>query len=123
MEMKGMEMETPELESAFRKFRETGQEKLRLETALEYFEKETDPQRTGEYEAYLKRRIRPAMEQLIITEDVEKMELLHEKGMFGQKELEVFTDMAEREKKPASLVWLLQLKNRKYGFKQKNFQL
>ena len=123
METGGMEMETQELERVFRKFKETGQEKLRLETALEYFEKETDPQRAGEYEAYLKRRIRPAMEQLIIMEDVEKMELLHEKGMFGQKELEVFTDMAEKEKKPAALVWLLQLKNRKYGFKQKNFQL
>ena len=71
------------------------------------------------YGQYLKRRIRPAMEALIREENVGKMELLESFGWFGAEELENFICTARRERKLESLVWLMRLKDQKYGYKEK----
>ena len=95
-----------------------------------YMEEERDMryekfQTTGQtaYGQYLKRRIRPAMEALIWEENVGKMELLESFGWFGAEELENFICTARRERKLESLVWLMRLKDQKYGYKEKKFDL
>ncbi len=69
---------------------------------------------------YLKRRIRPAMEALIGKRTWEN-ELLESFGWFGAEELENFICTARRERKLESLVWLMRLKDQKYGYKEKKF--
>ena len=110
----------------FRKFSETGQEKVKLSMALEGFFKESivsGDEHRKEYGAYIRRRIRPAMECLIENEEVDRMQLLEELGWFGESELEGFLQIARARKKTASLVWLLQLKDEKYGYKDRDFCL
>ena len=57
---------------------------------------------------------------LIREENVGKMELLESFGWFGAEELENFICTARRERKLESLVWLMRLKDQKYGYKRKN---
>lgn len=109
----------------YRKFKETGQEKIRLEMALKGFfsQQEEDEQHICEYANYLKKRIRPAMENLIEAEETEKMEQLEALGWFGRKELESFLFTAEKRQKLSALVCLMQIKNRKYGYEDRDFSL
>ena len=109
----------------YRKFQTTGQERVRLACALEgFFSGENDQDgRKEAYSQYLKRRIRPAMEALIQEENVSKMELLEAQGWFGEEELESFICTARKERRLESLVWLMLLKNSKYGYKEKKFDL
>ena len=53
-----------------------------------------------------------------MEENVGKMELLESFGWFGAEELENFICTARRERKLESLVWLMRLKNQKYGYKR-----
>lgn len=139
-----------EKEAVYRKFRETKQERLRLEAALKGFfleENETETERrrktkrkTGtereveatqeieterrsEYGRYLKNRIRPAVEKLIGDNEIEKLQVLEEKGFFGERELEGFLKTAREQNRPAVLLWLLRLKNEKYGYRDRDFSL
>lgn len=99
---------------------------VKLNHALELYFDETAEKQSREYfeaEKYLKMRIRPAMEMLIQLEDTEKMEVLENNGWFGEKELESFIKTAQEKDKPRSLIWLLHLKNRKYGHRDKDFTL
>ena len=105
----------------YRKFQTTGQERIKLACALEGFFSEKAEKTV--YSQYLKRRIRPAMEELIREENVLKMEKLEAQGWFGQEELETFIMSARRERKLESLVWLMKLKDMKYGYKEKNFEI
>ena len=84
---------------------------------------ECEEEKKTAYGQYLKRRIRPAMEALIWEENVGKMELLESFGWFGAEELENFICTARRERKLESLVWLMRLKDQKYGYKEKKFDL
>ena len=97
-----------------------------LEQALGiYFGREPDRE-TKEFQdaqKYLKLRIRPAMEFLIEKEDTEGMEQLENCGWFSAKELESFIRCAREKAKLRSLVWLLHLKDRKYGYQKKDFSL
>ena len=112
-----------EKEEWYRKFQETGQEKKKLELALEGFFTETEEDRREAYGRYLRRRIRPAVEFLIRSEDVEKMEALEQQGWFGAKELEGFLNTARAEKSLSALAWLLRLKDEKYGYEDRDFSL
>ena len=84
---------------------------------------ECEEEKKTAYGQYLKRRIRPAMEALIMEENVGKMELLESFGWFGAEERENFICTARRERKLESLVWLMRLKDQKYGYKEKKFDL
>ncbi|WP_448782684.1 hypothetical protein [Blautia sp.] len=98
----------------------------KLKQALDiYFGGEPDRE-TKEFQdaqKYLKLRIRPAMEFLIEKEDTEGMEQLENCGWFSAKELESFIRCAREKAKLRSLVWLLYLKDRKYGYQKKDFSL
>lgn len=113
----------------YEKFRNTGQEKIKMACALEgFFQKKTplsDEERKihGEYENYLRRRIRPVMEYLILEEDLEKIEELEKYGWWGKTELEQFLNVALKQQKVESLVWLLNLKDCKYGYEDRDFTL
>lgn len=108
----------------YEKFKTTRQEPVRLAAALEgFFQRESDPVQQQECVRYLKRRIRPAMESLIAGEELEKMAVLEQQGWFGETELEGFLETARRLEKPASVMWLLHLKNEKYGYRDADFSL
>lgn len=115
----------PEEQELYRIFKETRQESLRLQAALRGFfsQKPADTAHQEAYGQYLKRRIRPAVEQLIEEEAVEKIQTLEELGYFSGMELEGFIRIARTKEKPASLMWLLQLKNEKYGYQDQDFSL
>lgn len=98
----------------------------KLEQALEiYFRDDTEKESEEFQEAqkYLKLRIRPAMELLIEKEDTERMEELEKCGWFSIKELESFIRHAQKNAKLRSMVWLLHLKDEKYGYPKKDFSL
>ena len=110
----GLYMEK-ERDMRYKKFQTTGQERI--------LTNECEEEKKTAYGQYLKRRIRPAMEALIWEENVGKMELLESFGWFGAEELENFICTASRERKLESLVWLMRLKDQKYGYKEKKFDL
>lgn len=114
-----------EEQELYRIFRETRQEVQRLKAALEGFFLMADAteEHKTEYGQYLKRRIRPAVEQLIEEEAVENIRELHRLGWFHERELEGFIKTARSREKPASLMYLLQLKNESYGYRDKDFSL
>lgn len=98
----------------------------KLELALEtYFQNASagESEEFREAQKYLKLRIRPAMELLIEKEDTERMEQLEKCGWFSGKELEVFIRYAQEKTKLRALVWLLHLKDEKYGYQKKDFSL
>lgn len=98
----------------------------KLRQILEVFfgnENEKEPQTSEEAERYVKMRIRSVMEILIEEEDTQKMEILEKRGWIGERELESYIRTAREEEKPAALMWLLHLKNRKYGYHQEKFDL
>ena len=98
----------------------------KLEQALEiYFQNipAGESEEFREAQKYLKLRIRPAMEFLIEKEDTDRMEQLEKCGWFSIKELETFIRCAQEKTRLRSLVWLLHLKNEKYGYQRKDFSL
>ena len=102
----------------YRKFGSTKQEPLRLAVALRgyFLEEGVEEEERAHYGAYLKKRIRPAVERLILEDDWEKIGKLYENEWFGEQELEVFLKLAEEWRRPAALMGLLHLKKEKYGF-------
>ena len=106
----------------YEKFRTTKQERIRLACAMEAFFQENESSTEKEledYRLYLKKRIRPAMEILIKSEDTIKMEKLEKQGWFGRQELEQFIFLAREQQNLESLVWLMRLKDRKYGYEER----
>lgn len=98
----------------------------KLMQALEIFLQDMPDKDSKEFqdaEKYLRLRIRPAMELLIENEDTEKMEQLEKYGWFSVKELDGFIKCAQEKEKLRPLVWLLYLKDRKYGYQEKDFSL
>ena len=77
----------------------------------------------ADYGNYLKRRIRPAMENLLLEENIPKMEILEQQGWFGRKELDSFIQIAREQGRLESLVWLMLLKDQKYGYDEPDFTL
>lgn len=98
----------------------------KLEQALEiYFQNipTGESEEFREAQKYLKLRIRSAMELLIEKEDTERMEQLEKCGWFSENELMVFIRYAQEKTKLRALVWLLHLKDKKYGYPKKDFSL
>ena len=98
----------------------------KLEQVLDvYFQDEPDKgsKEFQEAQKYLKLRIRSAMELLIEKEDTERMEQLEKCGWFSENELMVFIRYAQEKTKLRALVWLLHLKDKKYGYQKRDFSL
>lgn len=79
-------------ELLYQRFLNTAQETVRLTAALEGFFLEADIEESQRdaYAAYLKRRIRPAMERLIRENALEKMDVLEQRGWVGAQEMDAF---------------------------------
>ena len=96
-------IDDPEQEAAkvWKKFLETKQEPVKMAMALwGYFMQDgITPGQKQEMEDYLKPRVRNAMEALIEEDDPGKIEVLEEKGWFGEKELEEFMKTARERHK------------------------
>ena len=88
-----------------------------------FFEDTASEAEKKESEKYLKLRIRPVMENLIEQEDTERIEKLEAYGWFGAAQTNAFIRIAAEKKCLSSLVWLLNLKKQKYGYKDKDFSL
>ena len=98
----------------------------KLEQALEIYFQENPDRESGKYQEiqkYLKLRIRSVMELLIEKEDTERMEQLEKCGWFSENELMVFIRYAQEKTKLRALVWLLHLKDKKYGYQKRDFSL
>lgn len=96
-------------------FAASKQAEIRLDAALKGFLQEKDPDQEHQraYAAYLKQRIRPAMERLIQREAIEEMKQLVTMGWFGERELEYFLLQAGKAERWESFRFLLNWKQRK----------
>ena len=114
--------ETAEIraEQNYQKFRTTKQETLRLQAALAgFFEEEKagiTAERKGEYAAYLKKRIRPALQALLKENRINEMEKLQKLGWFGAEILEELIVKAQEEGRLSAVIRLMRVKAEKYGF-------
>ena len=119
--------DSPEAEASrvWKKFSETKQEPVKMATALwGFFMKdgvETDQREA--YAQYLRSRIRNAVETLIEEDEPEKIEVLEQAGWFGQKEVEDFIRTARERQKLQALVYLMKLKDTRYGYQEEEWEL
>ena len=119
--------DSPEQEAArvYKKFSETRQEPVKMATALwGFFLKEgiTEEERK-EFSGYLKMRVRNAIEALIEEDEPEKIEELEHLGWFGEKELDDFIKIARERQKIQALVYLMKLKDSRYGYQEEELEL
>ena len=121
--------ETAEIraEQNYQKFRTTKQETLRLQAALAgFFEEEKagiTAERKGEYAAYLKKRIRPALQALLKENRINEMEKLQKLGWFGAEILEELIVKAQEEGRLSAVIRLMRVKAEKYGYKDRDFEI
>lgn len=121
--------ETAEIraEQNYQKFRTTKQETLRLQAALAgFFEEEKagiTAERKGEYAAYLKKRIRPALQALLKENRINEMEKLQKLGWFGAEILEELIVKAQEEGWFSAVIRLMRVKAEKYGYKDRDFEI
>lgn len=112
----------------YQKFVGTKQEPVRLAVALRAFflEEGVSGEEREAYAAYLQRRLRPAVRQLIEEDDVERLDRLKALGWFqklGKQQLDDFLKMAGERKKTGSMVWLLHVKEELCGYEDRDFGL
>lgn len=107
------------------KFLTSGQERIRLEIALERFfvpgEEETELY--DRYLEYLQRRFRPAMEQLIRSGRNPQAELLFSKVDVSRGQLEELLATAQENHNTECLLFLLERKKEQFGFGGKDMEL
>ena len=121
--------ETAEIraEQNYQKFRTTKQETLRLQAALAgFFEEEKagiTAERKGEYAAYLKKRIRPALQAFLKENRIDEMEKLQKLGWFGAEILEELIVKAQEEGRFSAVIRLMRVKAEKYGYKDRDFEI
>ena len=121
----GKESAEAEAARVYKKFSETRQEPVKMATALwGFFLKDgITPSQKQEFSAYLKPRVRNAVETLIEEDEPEKIEVLEQMEWFGQKELEDFIKIARERQKIQALVYLMKQKDSKYGYQEEEFEL
>ena len=121
----GKESAEAEAARVYKKFSETRQEPVKMATALwGFFLKDgIVPSQKQEFSAYLKPRVRNAVETLIEEDEPEKIEVLEQMEWFGQKELEDFIKIARERQKIQALVYLMKRKDSKYGYQEEEFEL
>lgn len=86
---------------------------------------ESELERTNRmaYEAYLKRRIRPAAAELFRQKEIGKIEELEARGWIDQKLLEELLETARKQGEYQSMIALLRIKDRKYGYQDHDFSI
>ena len=89
-----------------------------------YFLKEgISIQQRQEMAAYLKPRVRNAVETLIEEDEPEKIAVLEQAGWFGEKELDDFIRTARERQKLQALVYLMKEKDIRYGYREEMLEL
>lgn len=104
-------------------FLTTKQEPLKLKIALECFFTAESAVWKERYGAYLKKRLRPALNALIMANEIEKLEFLTEAGWLDSSALDAAIRMASAEQRTEILVYLMNVKNTHYGFHGKEYLL
>lgn len=108
----------------YEKFRESRQAVVKLEIALqEAFSADLPENARRDYHAYLRQRIRPAVEACVDRDNPELLDLLEAQGWLEGLPLEDFLRRAGENRKNAALVWLLRQKERQFGFSRPDFSL
>lgn len=109
----------------YQRFVASKQEAVRLDLALQGFfmEDGITEQNRQAFGKYLKLRIRPAVQALIKTDDLTKLQQLEAMGWLNAGLVEDCLDAAIEMKKTEAFIWLLGLKTEKYGFRDRNFDL
>ena len=108
----------------YQKFLTSKQEPLRLSSALEeFFRDDVSEENRAAYLAYLQRRIRPAMKQLVIRDDSVMMQRISEQITLPADIVDDALAMAVTGKKISAMVWLLRWKQHNSGFEDRDFSL
>lgn len=109
-----------DMDGILRSFRTASRESVRLRLAMQgYFSGNAAP----ELEAYLRRRVRSVMEQLLREDDIPKLERLAGEGWLNPGLAEDGLDLAMRLRKTEGYVWLLRWKAEHCGFSDRDFSL
>ena len=108
---------------ALDKFRSTQQEKLRLRIALQEFLRgqELPEAVREEYECYLRKRRRPAAEELIQAGEVAGLKILKDRKILDLNFLDFYLERARACGQTEVVAWLLGLKYRE-GFAEKDYE-
>lgn len=104
-------------------FLTTKQEPLKLQIALECFFTTESAVWQERYGTYLKKRLRPALSALINANEIEKLEVLTEAGWLDSSVLDAAIRMASEKQRTEILVYLMGIKNSRYGFHDKEYPL
>jgi len=108
----------------YSRFCSTTQEPVRLAAALRGFFRLSAPSDQQDvYAAYLRKRIRPAAEAVIVMDDMDALEQMEALGWLDAALTDYFLQLSCHHGKTAAMVWLLHLKNKKYGFQDRSFEL
>ena len=109
---------------ALDKFRSTQQEKLRLRIALQEFLRgqELPEAVREEYECYLRKRRRPAAEELIQAGEVAGLKILKDRKILDLNFLDFYLERARACGQTEVVAWLVGLKYRE-GFAEKDYEL
>lgn len=108
----------------FDRFTSSLQEPVRLSIALnEFFSSDLDGPAYAAYAAYIKRRLGPAVDELVEREDLAGLEALRKLGWLDRQQVEEGIAAARHKKRIAALVWLLQIKGTDHGYHDKDFSL
>ena len=110
-------------EKLYRKYRETKKNAVRLAVALRGFflKGGVSKEQRDDFGRCIQDWIGPAVQELIEEDAVEKMAYLESLGWFREEQLEIFIRTARERQKTTSLVWLMHLKDKKYGYTEKSF--
>lgn len=101
------------------KFRSASRGDVKLACALHgYFGEGND-----NYLPYLKSRIRPAATQLILAGRVTELAKLDELELFTAALTDEFLELAISSRVPDSILWLLKMKERRFGFRNQELTL
>ena len=108
------------------KFITTKQETLRLQAALTGFFEEDEyvtAKQKEAYAAYLKKRIRPALQALLKENGIDEIKMLNEMGWFGAEILEELIVRAQEEGRLSAVIRLMRIKAAKYGYRDRDFEI
>ena len=104
-------------------FLSSGQEKQKLSIALKRFTETDDPAWQTRYQNYLRARFRPAMTELIQTDDLDRIRKLCSFSAVTAPALEQFIQEASTLGQTEILTFLLRLKKDSFGFHDREFSL
>lgn len=106
------------------KFKTASREDVRLAAALRgYFLPDATDAEKALYYPYLVRRIRPAVTVLMEENRVADMEILEKQNLFTPEMVDAFLQTAIEMRRSECIVWLLQRKDDRYGYRDHDFRL